>query len=848
MPMSRLVLRVCLLGGLLICGSAIAVPDVGCVEIIAPPDTVRGGSEVVPVVVVINLGAEPASFPTALDIHGVYSDTVMVEDLQPAAVETLAFASWVPDTLGELLVECRTLLENDPNPWNDAQAKICFVSLRDIAVQAIVVPADTVDSNALITPAVRLVNRGLEAATFQAFFRIAGSYFDSVLVEELPPGETIQTGFTAWQVEGLGPTVARCSTAWADDDVSANDTLSRRFFIRGESFRDAEALAILAPAGLVRESLTVVPRAVVRNNCAFAADIMVGLCLRDSVSAVYLDTLRRQVAAHRAETVAFAPWTAAPTGSYSAGLTVQLADDMYPDNDSIGRAFGVASTYHDVAATAIVAPAGRTSAGLIVPTAWVHNFGSYPETFSVSFRIWRGQSPTYAESAVVSLPQDDSLRVSFPAWNALAGLYTVCCSTALFGDTVPENDRVGATCVVETIPAAPGWHEVADMPLPPSNKPVKDGGALTFVAGTGRIYALKGNKTGDFYQYGVTADSWRPLAAFPEGTEEKAAGKGACLTNDGQRFVYATKGNNTLGFYSYDCETNTWSQLTDVPLGGGKKVKGGTGLAYVVLRDTAWVYLLKGYKNELHRYSVAGRNWQSLPPAPVSARGRDAYKDGSFMVYDQERTLYVVRAKTNEVYAFDIAGDTWLQWSGNLPLIGMSGKSKKVKGGGCGTWYSDAFYCLKGGNTQELWAYFPAGDSWHEFDTIPALGSTAKKKKVKGGGSLVSVGSTVFFALKGNKTREFWRYRIPGVPGVADEPSASGPVVTLLPTIVRSVLYVPGTQARGCGAMLLDASGRRVMMLESGANDVRHLAPGVYFLRLNPAGSDRERTHKVVIE
>ncbi|MEO0085029.1 MAG: hypothetical protein ABIK37_00170 [candidate division WOR-3 bacterium] len=851
MTIRSLALSVCAVAAMLLpTASAVAVPDVGCVEILSPPDTVRGGHPVVPRAVVINLGAEPATFPTAMEIYGAYSDTFQVEDLQPAAVETVAFAPWIPDTLGELLVECRTLMENDPNPWNDAQAKVCFVSLRDIAVQAIIVPSDTVDSGALVTPAVRFVNRGMESAAFRAFFHIGEFYHDSVLIEDLPPGETLQAGFTAWQVEGLGPTVARCSVACEIDDVPANDTLSRRFFIRGESFRDAEASAILVPAGIVLEGLTVVPRAVIRNNCSFSAEIRVALSLLDSTSVVYLDTIRRQVAPRSAETVEFAPWTASPAGEYSAGLKVDLVDDMYPDNDSFGQSFGVAATFHDVAATAIVAPAGRSSAGIIVPSAKVRNFGTYPETFTVMFSIWRGQNRTYSESTVVSLPQDDSLQVSFPAWNALAGTYTAVCSTALIGDTVPENDRITATCVVETIPASPGWHEVASIPLTPSNKPVKDGGAMTFVPGTGRIYALKGNKTGDFYQYGVTSDSWRTLAAFPEGTEEKTAGKGAALTSDGQRFIYATKGNNSFGFYSYDCQTNSWSQLPDVPLGGGKKVKGGTSLAYVIRRDTAWVYLLKGYKNELHRYSIAGQSWQTLPSAPVSAKGRDAYKDGSFMVYDQEHTLYIVRAKTNEVYAFDVSGDTWLQWSSLLPMVGSSGRSKKVKGGGSGTWYSDAMYCLKGGNTQELWAYFPAGDTWHEFDTIPALGSTAKKKKVKGGASLVSVGSTVFFAMKGNKTREFWRYRIPGVIGVAEQPAMPGPTLTRLPTIVRSVLYLPGASVAARGALLIDASGRRVMTLTTGMNDVRHLAPGVYYILpvSTQARSSAGPVHKVVIE
>jgi len=64
-----------------------------------------------------------------------------------------------------------------------------------------------------------------------------------------------------------------------------------------------------------------------------------------------------------------------------------------------------------------------------------------------------------------------------------------------------------------------------------------------------------------------------------------------------------------------------------------------------------------------------------------------------------------------------------------------------------------------------------------------------------------------------------------------------------LATIVRGVLMLPatsssGTQTLGC---LLDVSGRTVLDLQPGANDVRTLAPGVYFVREEPSAVSRER-------
>ncbi len=51
------------------------------------------------------------------------------------------------------------------------------------------------------------------------------------------------------------------------------------------------------------------------------------------------------------------------------------------------------------------------------------------------------------------------------------------------------------------------------------------------------------------------------------------------------------------------------------------------------------------------------------------------------------------------------------------------------------------------------------------------------------------------------------------------------------PTVVRGVLYlVESTSASPITSCLMDVSGRKVLTLRPGANDVRALAPGVYFV------------------
>jgi hypothetical protein len=70
---------------------------------------------------------------------------------------------------------------------------------------------------------------------------------------------------------------------------------------------------------------------------------------------------------------------------------------------------------------------------------------------------------------------------------------------------------------------------------------------------------------------------------------------------------------------------------------------------------------------------------------------------------------------------------------------------------------------------------------------------------------------------------------------------------------VRSAHQGPSFVARslttrsGRASTLLDISGRKVMALVPGANDVRGLAPGVYFIREAQAQTRAQAVRKVVI-
>jgi hypothetical protein len=68
------------------------------------------------------------------------------------------------------------------------------------------------------------------------------------------------------------------------------------------------------------------------------------------------------------------------------------------------------------------------------------------------------------------------------------------------------------------------------------------------------------------------------------------------------------------------------------------------------------------------------------------------------------------------------------------------------------------------------------------------------------------------------------------------------------PTIVRGVMFLPEASGhKPQAASLMDISGRKVVDLRPGANDVRALAPGVYFVREAQAQAQAQAVRKIVI-
>ncbi len=87
-------------------------------------------------------------------------------------------------------------------------------------------------------------------------------------------------------------------------------------------------------------------------------------------------------------------------------------------------------------------------------------------------------------------------------------------------------------------------------------------------------------------------------------------------------------------------------------------------------------------------------------------------------------------------------------------------------------------------------------------------------------------------------------------PGVEEAMNDERRVMSWDASVVRGILFLPeAPNHKPQAACLMDATGRKVLELRPGANDVRALAPGVYFIREQPqaVGSKPQAVRKVIL-
>ncbi|MEO0107868.1 MAG: hypothetical protein ABIK62_01670 [candidate division WOR-3 bacterium] len=120
------------------------------------------------------------------------------------------------------------------------------------------------------------------------------------------------------------------------------------------------------------------------------------------------------------------------------------------------------------------------------------------------------------------------------------------------------------------------WATMAAAPSGASGKAFKNGSCIAYDPVENVIYALKA-RYNEFFKYDVESNTWTTLASLPLigiHSRKQVKDGGALAYRNGR--VYALKGNNSLEFYAYTCSLGTWGTRECVPIGvANKGVKGG---------------------------------------------------------------------------------------------------------------------------------------------------------------------------------------------------------------------------------------------------------------------------------
>ncbi|MEO0111326.1 MAG: kelch repeat-containing protein [candidate division WOR-3 bacterium] len=150
----------------------------------------------------------------------------------------------------------------------------------------------------------------------------------------------------------------------------------------------------------------------------------------------------------------------------------------------------------------------------------------------------------------------------------------------------------------------------------------KTGSWIVYVPGeTARIYALRvGGKTNEFYMIpigGTPATKPEMPLVGSTGKKKKAKEGSAGAYNPADGKIYALKGGNTLEFFSFNTANDSWKILEDVGQPEGtpaKRVKGGGALTYSANAGGLFAFVGSG-TNEFWFYVPGGTFLASAKPS-----------------------------------------------------------------------------------------------------------------------------------------------------------------------------------------------------------------------------------------
>jgi len=248
------------------------------------------------------------------------------------------------------------------------------------------------------------------------------------------------------------------------------------------------------------------------------------------------------------------------------------------------------------------------------------------------------------------------------------------------------------------------------------------------------------------FQDTATADPILPYTG-PAGDERQADGN--AITSVGQEIFIANGCGSSSGcpsvFAKYNTVSNTWTDLSPVApttLAGTKFAPVGTT-----------IFALAG-GSVFRKFDTTANTWTTLVNTPA------ALAEGAALAYDGGNYVYAFRGGNfNNFWRYDVnqaAPGTWDTALARAPELIYDGGYLAYPGTG------EYMYAFQGNGSTSFWRYCMPGSSGCTGNTWDTTSLAQAPAKIRSGSALTWDGGDYFYATRGNATKDFWRYCLPG--------------------------------------------------------------------------------------
>ncbi|MEO0112277.1 MAG: C25 family cysteine peptidase, partial [candidate division WOR-3 bacterium] len=519
----------------------VQVKDIGILSILSPKGIIDSGNIIKPEVSVKNYGSVALSFKTILKIPPIYSDS-QETNLNSGEETTLVFNNFLPETTGLFFVNC-SLRISDVNVVNNVKRETLFIAgvgERDVGVLRIIAPLYYGVSGE-IRPLAVVKNFSPTPQSFKVFFKVIDStnnnllYFESTFVFNLAPNYSKDVAFPIWRAQ-VGLYSLTCSTYIPKDINSLNDVVKGYVKIEASLPEHWNLLRDLPLGPSSKKVKGGAALTFLRPNFiyAFKGNKTTEFYCYDITTGNW----------EKKTDIPYAAEKRKPVGNGGA-LTSDLERYVYAIKGNNTLEFWRYDAINDQWERLPDIPLGskrvKDGAGLAYVKKGDSSFvyllkGSKTNEFYAYYiegNIWLNKEPApfgpsnkpFNKGSAITFDNKENIyaikggEFEFYAYNINNGIWQRKADLPMFYNNRLKKNKQGCALTANWdgivfafrgnntldflayYPEENQWYHKEPIPVYPSDKKVKDGGALTYSFYNNMIYAFKGNNTNEFWCY-----------------------------------------------------------------------------------------------------------------------------------------------------------------------------------------------------------------------------------------------------------------------------------------------------------------------------------------------------------